>query len=204
MIDGAPEGFNNDRQRPGLVLEEADGYRDIGNFYFDRQDLTEGTRADPFHDGVTADGTAGIDGLGGSTTSPNTRTNTGLSTGVEIEVLSPLGDSMRVRLHFARSMLGWPRLLPGARRLQAADLRSNGGIDLIAEGAAEVVVFRDADREGVHLSGSLLAASRDGLFLSSQEKILAYEEDHPGYSTPCRSVARWLSVGDGSGSRHLR
>ena len=188
MIDGALEGFNNDRERPGLVLEEADGHRDIGNVYFDRQDLTEGTRADPFHDGVTADGTAGIDRLGGSTTPPNTRTNTGLATGVEIEVLSPPGDSMRVRLHFARSMSGWPRLLPGARRLQAADLTGNGRLDLIAEGAAEVVLLRAADRDDVHLAGSLLAASSDGLFLSSQERILAYEED---------GVPRWSTAAAG-------
>ena len=177
VIDTAPEGFNNDRERPGIVLKEADGYRDIGNLYFDRQDLTEGTRADPFHAGVGADGTAGTDRLG-PTTSPNTRTNTGLDTGVEIEVLSPLGDSMRVRLHFARAMSGWPRPLPGARRLQAADLTGNGRIDLIVEAEGEIVVLRAADGEDMHLSGALLAASGDGLFLSTaQGQILAYEED---------------------------
>ncbi len=184
IIDGTPEGFNNNRERPGLVLKEADGYRDIGNRYFDRQDLTEGTRGDAFFAGFAADGTAGVDRLGPATT-PSSSTNTGLETGVQIDVLSSPGDSMQVRLHFSRNLSGWPRPLPGARRLQSADVAGTGRTDLIAEGEGEVVVFRAVEADELHLQGGLLAAASSGLFLSTLDGVAAHEAD---------GALRWTSV----------
>ena len=37
-------GVNNDRVRPGIALEEADGFRHIGNVFFNLQEFTEGTQ----------------------------------------------------------------------------------------------------------------------------------------------------------------
>ena len=176
VISSAPEGFNNDRERPGLVLMEADGYRDIGNFYFDRQDLTEGTRSDALYAGVDAAGAAGVGEIGPGT-SPDTRTNTGLDTGIRVEILSPPGDSMRVRLHFGRSLASWPRSLPGVSRLQALDSQANGGIQLIATGGGETVLFWTRPTPDVRLTGTLLAAGAEGLFLSTTDGISAHQTD---------------------------
>ena len=188
VMDGATDGFNNDRERPGLMLKEADGYRDIGNFYFDRQDLTEGTRADAFHAGVAADGTPGVDRLGPET-SPDTRTHTGLHSGVQIDVLSPPGDSMLVRVRFTRNTPGWPRRLAGARQVQAADLQEDQQIDLIAASASETVVFNNNGGADVRLTGSFLAASAAGLFVSTATGIFAHEPDgSPRWAAPGRPV----------------
>ena len=174
IIGATPDGFNNDRERPGLVLKEADGYRDIGNFFFDRQDLTEGTRTDPFFAGFNVENTAGVSHLS-SDTSPNSRTNTGLDSGVEIEVLSAPGDTMRVRVRFKRNAPGWPQALAGAQRLQAVGV--DDGMRLIAEGIEGVVVFNAAGTAEARLPGSFLAASTETMFLSTMDGISATELD---------------------------
>ena len=94
MAAAPPEGFNNERERPGLMLVEADGSRDIGNPFFGRQDLVEGTRSDPFFSGSGPGvGTGMITGVSrfGVDTAPATATHTGLVTGLEVEVLSGAG-----------------------------------------------------------------------------------------------------------------
>ena len=138
MAAAPPEGFNNERERPGLMLVEADGSRDIGSPFFDRQDFVEGTRSDPFFSGVRPGPEPGttISGVSrfGTDTTPATVTHTGLATGLEVEVLSEPDDRMSVRLRFTRSAAGWPRPLGGVRRLQAADVDRDGRPDLLAEG----------------------------------------------------------------------
>ena len=195
IMDRAPEGFNNDRERPGLMLIEADGYRDIGNFYFDRQDLTEGTRADAFHAGINPDGSPGISRLGAATT-PDTRTHTGLASGVEIEVLSPPGDSMRVHVKFSRNTPAWPRPLAEAALVQGADLRANRQLAVIASGVRETLLFSADGTADIHMPGSFLAASTAGLFLSTTSAISAYEVDGSLRWTVPGAAARAL-VADG-------
>ena len=165
-----PEGFNNERERPGLMLVEADGSRDIGNPFFGRQDLRQGTRSDPFFSGsVPGLGTDMITGVRrfGPDTAPATVTHTGLATGLEVEVLSELDDRMSVRLRFTRSVAGWPRPLGGVRRLQAADIDGDGRPELLAEGEDGVRVLAPAAADGPPVDDVLLAADEGLLFTSS-------------------------------------
>lgn len=138
----AAGAINNVRERQGIWLVEADGERDIGNFYFDRQDRTEGTRGDPFYV-APQDGSAGP-GPGvaylGPDGPPDTKTNSGLATGVSVEVLSPPGDTMSVRIAFGPALAGYPVPVVDGRRLQALSL---GGLDQLLVG----------DLTGVYLRG---------------------------------------------------
>ena len=169
-----PEGFNNERERPGLMLVEADGSRDIGNPFFDRQDAVEGTRADPFFAGP-GDGTGTITGVSrfGVETTPATETHTGLATGLEVEVLSGLDDRMSVSLRFTRSAPGWPRPPGGVRRLQAADVDGDERPELLSEGGDGLRVLAPAAAEGPPLDDVLLAASEGLLFTSSAAGLAA-------------------------------
>ncbi len=176
MAAAPPEGFNNERQRPGLMLVEADGSRDIGNPFFGRQDLVEGTRSDPFFSGSAPGvGTGMITGVSrfGVDTAPATVTHTGLATGLEVEVLSEPEDRMSVRLRFTRSAAGWPRPLAGARRLQAADVDGDGRPELLAEGEAGVRVLAPAAADGPPVDDVLLAAAEGLLFTSSAAGLVA-------------------------------
>jgi len=132
----AAGAINNERERQGIWLVEADGERDIGNFYFDRQDRTEGTRGDAFYQGVSS-GESGVAALGPARLNaggpPDTDTNTGLDTGVSVEVLSAPGDTMTVRISFARSLSGYPAPIAGGRRVQALDAGPDGLARLLVE-----------------------------------------------------------------------
>ena len=172
VIAAAPaEGFNNERERPGLMLVEADGARDIGNPWFDRQDVVEGTRSDPFYSGTGPGGVVGVNRFGPDTI-PATVTHTGLATGLEVEVLSELDDRMSVRLRFTRSAAGWPRPLGEVRRLQSADVNGDGGPELLAEGESGLRVLPAAPAEGAAVDDALLAAG-DGLLFTSSAAGLA-------------------------------
>ena len=161
-----PEGFNNERERPGLMLVEADGGRDIGNPWFDRQALVEGTRSDPFFAGTGPGGVTGVSRFGPET-APATVTHTGLATGLEVEVLSGLEDRMSVRLRFTRSAAGWPRPLEGVRRLRAADVNGDGAPELLAEGESGLHVLPAAPAAEAAVDDALLAAGDGWLFTSS-------------------------------------
>lgn len=174
VIESSPEGFNNDRQRLGLTLKEADGYRDIGNLFFDRQDRTEGTRSDPFHAGTLPDGTPGVDRMTPSTT-PTTQTNTGLDTGVEIRVLSAPGDTMQVQVRFARNKSGWPRPSAGSTGLQAADVDADGLVELIASNDEETVVLTADGSTQWRIAGRFLAADRGRLFVATSDSLFAID-----------------------------
>ncbi len=171
VIAAAPaEGFNNERERPGLMLVEADGSRDIGNPFFSRQHLDDGTRSDPFFSGTgPGAGTGTIAGVSrfGVDTTPATATHTGLATGLEVEVLSGLDDRMTVSLRFTRSAAGWPRPVEGVRRLQAADVDGDGRPELLAEGGDGIRVLAPAAAGGPPVDDVLLAAAEGLLFTRS-------------------------------------
>jgi M6 family metalloprotease-like protein len=124
--------INNDSAHQGIVLEEADGYRDIGSPFFDRIANIEGSVEDPFFVGGQT--------LFATDTQPDSRTNTGLSSGIEIEVLSVPGDTMEVRIRFKRTQAAWPQSVLGGRVLQAADVDGNGAMELIVETATGVSI----------------------------------------------------------------
>jgi len=119
--------INNDPLAPGIFLHEADGHRDIGNPVFERIDQIEGSPQDPFH--------AGRDGNPrfGPHTLPASRSHNGLDSGIEIEVLSPPGDTMLVRVSFAQPARGWPLRVGEGQRLQGADLDGDGKAELLAQ-----------------------------------------------------------------------
>lgn len=122
--------MNNDPVMPGIALEEADGYRDIGHPVFERLRQIEGSPDDPFR----ADGPR----LFGRETQPNTRSNDGWATGIEIEVLSEQGDQIEVAIRFSRQAAGWPQAVEDGNRLQAADVDGDGVVELIVEDALGV------------------------------------------------------------------
>ncbi len=133
----AAGAINNDPAQQGIVLEEADGYRDIGNPLFDRIANIEGGITDPFFVGGKT--------LFNTATQPHSRTNAGLSSGVEIEVLAVPGDTMQVRIRFKKTAPAWPQTVVGGRVLQAADLDGDGAQELIIETATGIVLGTAAE-----------------------------------------------------------
>ncbi len=120
-----PNAANNQLHWKGIALEEADGYRDIGDPRRAWELQVDGWHDDPFFVGGQT--------LFGPATRPDSRSNREWETGVEIEVLSAPGDTMQVAIRFARARPGWPRDLPGDGRLQAADLDGDGIEELLFE-----------------------------------------------------------------------
>ena len=171
---------NNDRVRQGIVLEEADGERDIGNAFFERQDVTEGEGSDPFFAGTAPDGGVSNTVFGPDTT-PSTTTNSGLSTGVSIEVLSELGDTMTVRIEFGNAHPGWPLAMASGERLQGADLDGDDAIELIAQSPSGVTVLTNsgqtrAETEGVFLAAAPAQSQGPGaVFVASGDLVSAWQ-----------------------------
>ncbi len=125
-----PSAANNQLHWKGIALEEADGYRDIGDPRRAWELQVDGWPDDPFFVGGQT--------LFGPTTQPDSRSNREWETGIEIEVLSALGDTMQVAIRFGRARPGWPRDLPGDGRLQAADLDGDGVDELLFEAGGGV------------------------------------------------------------------
>jgi M6 family metalloprotease-like protein len=160
VIAASDEGaFNNKPEQQGIALEEADGYRDIGNPVFERLRQIEGSPDDPFYVGGQT--------LFAPNSQPDTRSNEGWATGVEIEVLSELGDTMQVAIRFRHSAPGWPLAIEGGRQLQAIDIDGDGAVEMV--GGTDTGVFYKSDREAVQwvtVNGFLLAvgdADGDGV-----------------------------------------
>ena len=204
----AEGGINNDRVNPGLALEEADGERDIGNAFFDRQDVTDGSPADPFFAG---EGLGGIlsKTLFGPGTTPNTAANTGVASGIRIEVLSQLADVMTVDIRFDRPLPGWPGSLPAGARLQAVDLDGDGAAELLAENDQGIHLFAGGEaRVSDSFAGTFLAAAagRPGepglVFVASGREVAAYlpHQDAPLWSA---SLAEEVVLGLYSGPGRL-
>ena len=120
-----PNAANNQLHWKGIALEEADGYRDIGDPRRAWELQVDGWHDDPFFVGGQT--------LFGPATRPDSRSNREWETGIEIEVLSAPGDTMQVAIRFARARPDWPRDLPGDGRLQTADLDGDGIAELLFE-----------------------------------------------------------------------
>ncbi|MYA24287.1 MAG: hypothetical protein F4Z30_16590 [Gemmatimonadetes bacterium] len=120
-----PNAANNQLHWKGIALEEADGYRDIGDPRRAWELQVDGWPDDPFFVGGQT--------LFGPATRPDSRSNREWETGIEIEVLSAPGDTMQVAIRFARARPDWPRDLSSDGRLQAADLDGDGIEELLFE-----------------------------------------------------------------------
>jgi len=144
--------INNDRVHQGIALEEADGERDIGNLFFERQSLTEGTAADPFFVGPVPGGEGVGNTLFGPHTLPGSESNTGVATGIEVEILSQPRDTMWVQIRLRRVGAGWPLTFQSeGTRLQAVDLNGDGSQELLVEAGGGVWSV-DADQESSPLA----------------------------------------------------
>ena len=163
-----PGAANNRPQWPGIALEEADGYRDIGNPRRAWERQVEGGSDDPFFvGGQTRFGPA---------TQPDSRSNREWETGIEIEVLSAPGDTMQVAIRFGRVRPGWPRDLPGDGRLQAADLDGDGVDELLFEAGGGVGYAAGGGVASWRVPEARLLAAGDGVvFLRRGAEVSAWE-----------------------------
>jgi M6 family metalloprotease-like protein len=162
LADGS---FNNEPVRQGIALEEADGYRDIGNPLFDRIENIEGAGGDAFFAGGTS--------LFGLDTIPNSASNDGLASGIEVEVLSPPGDTMRVSIRFTRAKSGWPRAA-AAKRLRAADLDDDGKSELVGEGDDGLVLWDAEGNQRAKGEGGFIAAGGSVIFAATEQGTQAW------------------------------
>jgi len=171
---GDPNAANNQPHWPGIALEEADGYRDIGHPVFERQRQIEGSPDDPFFTGGST--------RFGPATRPDSRSNRGWETGIEIEVLSAPGDTMQVAIRFGRARPGWPQEVPGDGRLQAADLDGDGVDELLFEAGGGVGYASGDGVASWQVLGARLLAAGDGdgdgrseVFLRRDAEISAWD-----------------------------
>lgn len=181
VIAKRPEGgMNNDPVLQGIALEEADGYRDIGRPVFERLRQIEGSQDDPFY--------AGGSSLFGRDTVPNTQSNDGWATGIEIEVLSENADVLQVAIRFTRQQAGWPQVIAEGRRLQAADIDGDGQVEVLVEDAVglRVAEWDSGLAEWSVEGGRFLAAGdldgdgRDELFVQRAEMVEAWRMGDEG------------------------
>ncbi len=170
-----PDFFNSERTRPAVMLHEADGARDIGNAFFDRQDRTEGNRADAFFAGSGIDGEPSATRLADDTR-PSSRSHTGLASGVEIEVLDEIGDVMRVAIRFAHSAAGWPASLEmSPTQLGLYDVGSSDLPQVLAGSNQLTVALDTRGAEAVRWGGRLMAATADRLLLEVKGDLMAVD-----------------------------
>ncbi|MBI2505455.1 MAG: VCBS repeat-containing protein [Candidatus Latescibacteria bacterium] len=142
--------INDDPLEPGIFLHEADGHRDIGNPIFERIDQIEGSAQDPFYQGGNA--------LFGPAAA---RSNTGLESGIDIEVLSPPSDTVLVRISFAQTARGWPLRVGAGQRLQGIDADGDGKAELLIQGDEGVQVAKAESGVVWAVPGARLLAAAD-------------------------------------------
>lgn len=192
VFASTPEFFNSERTRPGIMLHEADGERDIGNAYFDRQDRTEGNRADAYFAGHGADAEPGVS-LFGVMTQPSSRTHTGLDSGVEVEVLDQIGDVMRVAIRFTHSVDGWPVTLAQATRLSLADVTGSDQPEILAGTDQQTTAFAVTGAQLRQWPGEILAAGEGLLVLRQDDRVSAVDPTISGteeiWSVSARSAS---------------
>ncbi len=187
--------INDDPLEPGIFLHEADGHRDIGNPVFERIDQIEGSPQDPFYLG--RDGNA----LFGANTLPASRSNSGLDSGIDIEVLSPPGDTMLVRVSFAQTVRGWPLAVGAGQRLQGADLDGDGKPELLIQTAAGLQVAKVESGVVWAVPGARLLAAGDAdgdgemeLFAAQGNEVSAWKLGAP---TPAWQREVGMEAGSG-------
>jgi len=154
--------INDDINRRGIDLLEADGREDIGayiGFGDPRVEYTEGHDDDTYK-------LSGMDVL-----SPDTRPDSGSMwggrSGVTVTVLSDVGDVMRVKITFDSNMKGFPLFLGNKDTITSSDLDGDGIDELIVSGADSAAVigadgtvlgeFRSVVHPPVTLKDGLLA-----------------------------------------------
>ena len=171
---GDPSTVNNQAHWQAIALEEADGYRDIGNPRRSWELQYEGWPDDPFFVGGQT--------LFNSATRPDSRSNREWETGIEVEVLSAPGDTMQVAIRFGRVRPGWPRDLPGDGRLQAADLDGDGIEELLFEAGGGVGYATGDGVAAWRVPGARLLAAGDGdgdgrpaIFLRRDAEVSAWD-----------------------------
>ena len=163
-----PNAANNQLHWKGIALEEADGYRDIGDPRRAWELQVDGWPDDPFFVGGQT--------LFGPATQPDSRSNREWETGIAIEVLSAPGDTMQVAIRFGRTRLGWPRELPGDGRLQAADLDGDGIEELLFEAGGGVGYATGDGVAAWRVPEARLLAAGDGVvFLRRDAEVSAWE-----------------------------
>ncbi len=126
-------GVNIDFGRPGVRVVEADGIRDIGTASAEYL----GGLFDPYYAG-------GYSYLGPETR-PNTNTNDGTPTGIEITVLDSPALNMRVQVDMGRSPSGWPLAyvgLAGQEQSLVLDLEGDGLPEFLTVAGSEVFVWK--------------------------------------------------------------
>ena len=163
----AANRINADPMHRGIDLEEADGGEDIGNPHRVYADWGE-----PDWEGIDGEpGDAfflGGKAVFGPDTTPRSVPYGGADSGVRIEVLSPPGDTMAVRITFERNVRGWPRKVAGTFR-DHAPLWA----DLDGDDAGELVAVTDSGEVFVwHGDGTpFFAGNSDGGFASAGSPV---------------------------------
>ena len=193
-----PDFFNSERPRPAIMLHEADGERDIGNAFFDRQDRTEGIRADAFFAGSGVDDVQGTVRFGANTR-PSSQTHTGLASGVEIEILDEIAELMRVSIRFTHSAPGWPVSTVEPARLSLLDVIGSAPPQILVSNNLHTNAYDAAGGQLGNWPGRLLAV-KNGLFLADED-LVRYIDPRTG--TEAGSVgteAVWSVTADGARS----
>lgn len=141
--------------RRGVDVEEADGIQDIGT----ASSEFSGGPYDPFFVG-------GFTRFGPSTV-PDSRTNDGTETGIDLEVLDEPANSMRIALAVPDQLSGWPLIFDGApppNWLASVDIGGEGFEDiLLAAGNSVLALDPDGGSFGQDGNWFLFATQPDTL-----------------------------------------
>lgn len=172
-------GFNSNPFRLGLQILEADGLDDLGDL---GSPFILGSPLDPYQRDVNA--------LLTDTTRPNLLPNQGTRPHLRIEFLDPADSTMRIGVHRAWQLAGWPvaagSFPAGGPRPLAIDADGTRGLEVCWAGGAEA----GAD------SASLFAVRSDGSGLGGGDIAFA-RLDHRVLPVMAAVVTGDATFGDG-------
>lgn len=175
-------GVNVFSDRRGVLVEEADGIRDIGSAsaeFF-------GGPLDPYFVG-------GYTKLGPDTT-PNSNSNDNTATGITLEVLDPPGLTMRLRMGTPEEVPGWPIVFHGAparEGINAADLDGDGNPETILISADSTLIAANAE-DGTPLWGVAFGDS-----LTTGAAVAQGQGADPTIMIRAGGIAYWFHAGSG-------